>query len=98
VTLEIAPDGTPVEAPKQRGRQRTRLANDQTDEELIQAAYLAIAQAEPPKLREIAAFAESERALAKSRRLEADAALFEAIIERAERRLAWFERQGEKVA
>jgi hypothetical protein len=96
MSLTVDDTGEVIEAPKRRGRQRARLTNEQTDEQLLQAAYLAVAQAEPPRLREIATFAESQRTLAKSRGLEADAALFEEIRERAERRLAWFERQEAK--
>lgn len=60
---------------------------------MLQLAYAGIAQARPPKLRVIAEKAEAERRVAIFQGRAADAAVYEAIKERAERRLAWFERQ-----
>jgi hypothetical protein len=92
VTLVIAPDGSPVEAPQPRGRRRARITKAQAPEAMLQAAYAGIAEAKPPKLREIAAFAESARDFAKLRGDQADAAVYEAIRACAQRRLAWFQR------
>jgi hypothetical protein len=87
---------------KKPGRTRTHFSKADDRELLLRAAFREIAASDPPKLRQIVARVENVRRLASSRGDKADkvtkaiAADALAIIERAERRLAWFDRQGEK--
>lgn len=98
VTLEIDPlDNAVIEARRHAGRPRTRRRYPDGEQRtlMLQVAFDEIATSGPPKLIDIAARAEAMRVQA---RLSGDPGLQQAaevIRERAERRLAWFRRQGE---
>ena len=96
VTLALSPDGSVTEAPTKRGRPRTHFPRGERREILLTVSYQEIAEAQPAKLREIIERADALRIAAKARGdrgLERSAL---AILKRAQRRLNWFLRQGEK--
>lgn len=96
--LEIdAATNTPVEPRKRGGRRRARLTKAQAPEVMLRLAFDQIV-ADQRRLVKIIENAEDARDFAKLRGDQTDAAIYEAIRERAETRLRWFARQGEKVA
>jgi hypothetical protein len=99
MTLEVDDDGWVIDTP-QRGTplSRPRYRGGEAHTLLLQIAFDRIATSDPPKLISIAAEAESLRVRA---RLNGDPALersAQVIVERAERRLAWFKRQEAKAS
>ena len=81
---------------KKPGRPRTHFPRGERRETMLVIAYAEIAEAQPTKLQTIIARADALRVAAKmrgDRGLQRDAL---AIIERGERRLAWFKRQEAK--
>lgn len=96
VSLDLTPDGGIIEAPRKRGRRRTRYTDAEARERMLQAAFAEIAQAKPERLREIATNAELFVRIAKGRRDPALERSALAIKERATRRLHALERQKAK--